>query len=124
MDNKKVNTSLGALINGCLVVSVDDEVNDLKLDQFCHGLLSKLEKAEIKRVILDFNRLTTLDSYTFNKLSNLSKTIKLMGAVVVWSKLSPGVVSTLIDFNVDTNEIYFSSTVEQGMKSIDSNDIY
>lgn len=120
MENIKMRNVLGSQINNCLVISVEDEVKDESLDQFCNNILDKLERKSMAGSILDFSRVSMLDTYAFNKLNNLTRTMQLMGTSVVWSQLSPGVASCLIDFGMDTSNINFSSTIEEGIRYIES----
>lgn len=121
MDEKlrKIN-NVGTYINQCLIVTVEDELSDDAFETFCNSILSNLEHKGLGATVLDFSKVTMLDPFAFKRLSNLTKAMQLMGTAVVWSQLSPGVVSCMMDFSMDTNGINFSSTVEAGLKMIES----
>ncbi len=119
-ENNAKRKTVGSLIDNCLVVSIEGEVLDGELNGFCADLLDKLEITSIMGAVLDFSKVSMLDSYTFNKVDDLTKTMKLMGTAVVWSALSPGVVACLLEFDLDTRGLEFSSTIEEGIKQIKS----
>ena len=75
-------------------------------------------KSFIKGAILDFSMVSVLDSYTFMALEKASKAVSLMGVMVVWVGLRPGVVSALMDLNVDVTHIKAAMNLEQGLKVI------
>ena len=120
IDKTKKISDVGAHVNNCLVITVEDEIDDEAFDHFCTNILRKLEKKELGAAILDFTKVTMLDGFRFLKLSHLTKAMQLMGIKVVWSQLSPGVVSCIMDFGMDATGIQFSSTVESGLSQLNS----
>ena len=115
IDKTEKLNNVGSSVNNCLVVTVEDEVDDEAFEHFCNSILKKLEQNELSSSVLDFSKVSMLDRFRFLKLSDLAKAMELMGIIVIWSQLSPGVVSCIMDLEMDVTGIKFSSTVESSL---------
>ena len=115
--NNNLNTS-STVVNNCLIVTLPNDIGDDDIKTGARSVLMKVEKSSIKGVILDLSMMSSVDTYLFKILEEVSKTISLMGAVVVWVGLRPGVVSALIDLNIDISKIKAAMDLEQGISMI------
>lgn len=115
--NNNLNAS-STVVNNCLIVTLPNDIGDDDIKTGVSGILMKVEKSSIKGVILDLSMMSSIDTYLFKILEKVSRTISLMGAVVVWVGLRPGVVSVLIDLNIDTSKIKAAMDLEQGISMI------
>lgn len=120
--NNKFNTS-ATVVNDCLIVTFPNNIEDDDIKAGVSGILTKVEKSFIKGVILDLSMMSSMDTYLFKILEKASKTISLMGAIVVWVGLRPGVVSALIDLNIDVSKIKSAMDLEQGINMILNNNL-
>ena len=115
--NNNLNTS-STVVNNCLIVTLPNDIGDDDIKIGASSVLMKVEKSSIRGVILDLSMMSSMDTYLFKILEKVSKTISLMGAVVVWVGLRPGVVSALIDLNIDISKIKAAMDLEQGISII------
>ena len=115
--NNNLNTS-ATVVNNCLIVTLPNDIGDDDIKTGASSVLMKVEKSSIKGVILDLSMMSSIDTYLFKILEKVSKTISLMGVVVVWVGLRPGVVSALIDLNIDISKIKAAMDLEQGISMI------
>jgi anti-anti-sigma regulatory factor len=115
--NNSLNTS-AKVVNECLIVTLPNYIADDDIQIGINRILIRVCKSSIKGVILDLSMISALDSYGFNILERAAKTISLMGVAVVWVGLSPGIVSSLLDLNLDLSHIKAAVDLEQGISII------
>jgi anti-anti-sigma regulatory factor len=106
------------VVNGCLIVTLPNYIADDDIQIGINRILIRIDKSSIKGVILDLSMISALDSYGFKTLERAAKTISLMGVTVVWVGLSPGIVSSLLDLNVDVSHIKAAIDLEHGISII------
>lgn len=115
--NNNLNTS-ATVVNDCLIVTLPNDITDNNIKTGVGSILMKVEKSYIKGVIFDLSMMSSMDTYLFKVLEKASKTVSLMGAATVWVGLRPGVVSALIDLNIDARKIKTAMDLEQGINMI------
>lgn len=115
--NSKLNTSV-TVVEGCLIVTLPNDMTDKEIEIGSREILMRANSYAIKGVILDLCLVSVLDSYTFEMLEKATKAVSLMGVMVVWIGLRPGVVSALLDLNVDVSHIKAAMNLEQGLNMI------
>ncbi len=106
------------VVEGCLIVTLPSEITDKEIELGISRIITKANNVSIVSAILDLSMLKGMDSYTFKFLQKASKAISLMGVNVVWIGLKPGVVSALLDLNVDVSGIKAAINLEQGFKLV------
>ena len=115
--NNSLNTSV-TVVDKCLIVTLPNDITDDDIKISSSSILARASRSYIKGTILDFSMVYVLDSYSFKALQKVSRAILLMGVMVVWIGLGPGVVSSLMDLNVDVSHIKTAVDLEQGLKMI------
>lgn len=118
--NDNLNTST-TIVNECLIITLPNDIIDEEVEMGFNSILMLVEKYSVKGVILNLSMISSLDTYFFNLLERMAKTIALMGPKVVWVGLRPGVVSALIDLNIDIRKIKAACDLEQGISMILNN---
>lgn len=106
------------IVQNCLIITLPNEMTDEEMEIGSNRLIMKANNAAILGTIFDLSNVSVLDSYEFTTLEKTSKAISLMGIIVVWIGLRPGVVSSLLDLNVNINSIRAALNLEQGLKMI------
>ena len=115
---KSDNFFQGNIINNCYIVSVYDSIEDEKLEKLCENTIITAHGKNLKGVIFSFINVNVIDSYTINLFIDATKVISLLGKYVVWTGLKPGVISSILDFNINTDDIQISSNIEHGIEII------
>jgi hypothetical protein len=87
-----LNTSV-TIVQGCIIITLPNEMTDESIEIGMSRLIKKANAASIVGAIL-------------------------MGVIVVWIGFRPGVVSALLDLNVDVSSIKVALNLEQGLKMI------
>jgi rsbT antagonist protein RsbS len=89
------------VVRGCVVVSIQIDLDPEVLRQFRNDLLECVEKSRANAVILDVSGIDILDMDDYHGLRSTMEMAEIMGARSILSGLKPGVVSALIDLGAD-----------------------
>ena len=111
------------VVQGCIIISLPNEMTDSEIEIGRDRLVNRANTSSIVGVILDLSKVSSLDSYIFTTLEKTAKAISLMGVMVVWIGFRPGVISSLLDLNVDVSNIKVALNLEQGLKIISNRGI-
>jgi rsbT antagonist protein RsbS len=105
-------------IRGCLVVTLQGELYDDTLMKIRTAILQKIQAAKVRGMILDLSTVRALDSHAFKFLADTARMTSLLGVANVFVGLQPGVVSSLIDLEVEIDGIRAALTMEDGFEQI------
>ena len=113
---RKFKTSISRF-KDCLVITVEDEMDDLDLQAFSEYASEVTVGKVLKGCVLDFSQVSIVDDYAFTIYLKITRTMKLLGLNVVWSGLKPEVVVALMDSEISVNEtgISYALTMERGI---------
>jgi rsbT antagonist protein RsbS len=90
---------------GCIVASVQVDLRPDVLADFQSDVLGLVRDSGARAVIVDLSGVETIDPEEFEALRRTSDMVRLMGAQPVLSGLSAGVVSSLVDFDVNLTNV-------------------
>ena len=100
------------VVQSCLVVTLQGEIPDEKFIRIRNDILNRIYSMAIRGMILDLSTVRVLDRYSFNALADTSKMALLLGVQTIFAGLQPGVVSALVDLEVDVSGIRTALTLE------------
>jgi rsbT antagonist protein RsbS len=86
---------------GVVVASIQTDLDEGVLERFREDLLGRVHATNSRAVFLDVSGLETLDSAEFAALRRIGDMVTIMGTQSVLVGLRPGVVSALIELEVD-----------------------
>lgn len=115
--DNNLDTSV-TVVDGCLIVTLPNDITDSDMEIGGKMILMRANRSSIKGVILDFSMISIVDSYTFSVFEKISKSLLFMGVTVIWIGLKPGVVSALVDLNVDVSKITAAVNLEEALNII------
>ena len=104
---------------GCVVASIQIDLNPEVLRQFRIDLLECVQKSHANGVILDVSGIDILDLEDFNGLRSAMAMAEIMGARPILSGLKPGVVSALIDLGVDPEGVEAVLNLDDAFRRLD-----
>jgi len=104
----------------CIVASVQLDLRPHVLASFRTDLLDLLGKSGAQAVVIDLAGLQTIDQEEFDALRQTSDMARLMGARSVLSGLNPGVVSSLVDLDVDLTDVEATRTLDAAFELIEA----
>jgi rsbT antagonist protein RsbS len=108
------------LMRGCLVANIQLDLNRMVLERFRKDLLERLDVSRSRQVILDCSGVELLDAEDFEALRRTIAMAALMGARAVVAGLQPGVVSALIDLDVDLDGLHTAQCVDDAFRLLET----
>ncbi len=106
------------IVDDCLIVKLPVEVNEDSIISVSEEIMNTVTKSRFLGVIFDFGSVTIIDSFEFNKLRELILMIRMFGIMSVLAGLQPGVVSALVDMDVETNDLKAFLNLETALNYI------
>jgi len=88
-------------IHGVLVSTIQTPLSPSVLTRFKCDILKRLEQEKISYIFFDFSGLTVMDIYEFKEIENIIQMAKMMGSCSVIVGLHPGVVASLVLYDID-----------------------
>jgi len=117
MDNKSAIDRIPLqLIQGCLVASIQIDLTDQVLSLFRQELLERIASAHVHGVVLDVSGVEIMDSADFEMLKTTMNMASVMGATPIIVGLKPGVVSALVDMDVDTRGVRAALNLDDALQ--------
>ena len=104
----------------CIVASVQLDLRPDVLASLRTDLLDLLGKSGAQAVVIDLSGLQTIDREEFEALRRTSDMARLMGARSVLSGLTPGVVSSLVDLDVNLIDVEATRTLDAAFALIEA----
>ena len=104
----------------CIVASVQLDLRPDVLASLRTDLLDLLGKSGAEAVVIDLSGLQTIDREEFEALRHTSDMARLMGARSVLSGLNPGVVSSLVDLDVNLTDVEATRTLDAAFELIEA----
>jgi rsbT antagonist protein RsbS len=108
------------LMRGCLVANIQVDLNRTVLERFRKDLLERLDVSRSRRVILDCSGVELVDAEDFEALRRTIAMAALMGARTVVAGLQPGVVSALIDLDVDLDGLHTAQSIDDAFRLLET----
>lgn len=107
--NSAIQTSSSSIpfqvTHSCLVASLQGIVDDAELIEFQKRILQAVKSTAILGVVLDMSQLDMIDDITFERLSKIADSLRMLGTSVAYSGFQPPVVAALVHFEADTSPI-------------------
>ena len=100
------------LVDGCLVTTIQFDLNRQVLKVLQEEVLQKLQETRARGLILDCSALALMDSQDFAGLKRLTAMASLLGAQSVFVGLGPGIVSSLVELDVEVDDVQATLTLE------------
>ncbi len=108
------------LIQGCLVASIQVDLTDQVLDRFRQELLARIGSTHVHGVVLDVSGVDVMDSVDFDMLKTTMTMASVMGASAVIVGLQPGIVSALMDMDVDTRGVRAALNLDDALQILNA----
>lgn len=106
----------GSLIGNTFVVQISDSLSDENLSKLCENTIIKAHSKNVKGVLYSFTNVDLIDTITIQKFIDSSKTITLLGVQVVWTGLKPGLISSILDFDIHLDSITTCLNLNEGLE--------
>lgn len=106
------------LVRGCVVASIQIDLDRAVLEQFRGELLAMLHASGAQGVVLDLSGLQIMDLEDFEALRRTISMAAVMGAETVVAGLQPGVVSSLVELDADTGSLHAALDMDDAFRVI------
>ena len=100
---------------GCLVVPIQEELSKEAAQRIQRKILEQVHAKSIKGVIIDLSGVKIIDGILWDVFSKTAKMVKMLGSPSVITGLSPGVVASIIDLNLDFSDLTTAMNLEEGL---------
>ncbi len=107
---------------GCVVASIQRDLRGAVLQQFRTDLLERLRDSGAAGVIIDLSGVRIMDADDFDGIRRTLDMAALMGARAVLVGLRPGVVSALVQLDVDTGDFDTLLDLDDGFALFENTD--
>jgi rsbT antagonist protein RsbS len=102
LDNFISNSAMNT-VERCLILTLPQDIDEDVIKNIKKDLLNRIMVSKLIGVIMDFGTIKIMDSYEFNEFLEIIKMVRLLGLETVCVGFQPGVVSALVDMNVNTD---------------------
>ena len=107
---------------GCLVVPIQEELSIEAAKNIQHKLLEQIYSKSIKGVIIDLSGVDIIDSILWEVFSKTTQMIQVIGFPTLITGLSPGVVASIIELNLEIKTVRTAMNLEAALEILtDSN---
>ena len=101
---------------GCLHVLLVRNLDEEILRGFQDDLLERVKRSQVGGVIVDLSGVQIMDGHDFKALQRTISMAELLGAKTVISGMQPGVVASLVDLQVDLDDIVAAFNLDDAFR--------
>jgi len=109
------------IVNKCLVVPIQVELFDETIIQLQSDILEKIQKEDLRGVIIDLSAVNVVDSFLANKFREIGYQTFLMGVNTVLTSLKPEVAASIADMEYDLGNVLMARDQDHAFQIIDQN---
>ena len=102
-------------VGDTLIATVQEELYDHDALRLQDDLGQRLERGDIRGVLLDVSTVATVDSFLARLIGNIAGLSRLLGAETVVVGLQPAVAVTLVEFGLTLPGVHTALNAEKGM---------
>ncbi len=116
MDVRAIQRIPLQLSQNSIVASIQVDLSDELLRLFREDLLNLLQSSEADGIILDFSGVEIIDAEDWAAIRGTMTMANLMGTRSIVAGLRPGVVSALVELEVDVEDIDAALNLDEALK--------
>lgn len=103
------------VVDGCLVVPIGGNMDYEAIGRLGRDICTRISATPAKGVIINVTAIKVMDSYVFSIFRNTARTIHILGVRTVFVGFQPGVVSSLVDLDMEFYDILTAVTTEDAL---------
>lgn len=108
-------------MKGCLLVSIQHELDDVEALQLQNDILNKLKVSGAGGLILDLSGVEVVDSFIARVFDDIARAAFALGAISFIAGFQPSVAMTLVDMGIELNHIKTVLTLDDALKILAGN---
>lgn len=105
-------------VGDCLIASIHSYSDENSITATGKAILNRLGRNKAKGVIIDLSDVTILSTNEFFILKNMARAIAMMGTIPVFSGFQPGVAASLVDFDINFDDIITTRNTDDALEII------
>jgi rsbT antagonist protein RsbS len=102
-------------VGDTLIATVQEELYDHDALRLQDDLGQRLERGDVRGVLLDVSTVATVDSFLARLIGNIAGLSRLLGAETVVVGLQPAVAVTLVEFGLTLPGVHTALNAEKGI---------
>ena len=102
-------------VGDTLIATVQEELYDHDALRLQDDLGQRLERGDVRGVLLDVSTVATVDSFLARLIGNIAGLSRLLGAETLVVGLQPAVAVTLVEFGLTLPGVHTALNAEKGM---------
>lgn len=104
--------------HGCVIASVQVDLTSDVIGSLQDDVLDLIRDSGSAGLVIDISGVDALDPEEFVALRRVAQMVRLLGARPVMSGFRPGVVSALMDLDVDVSDVEAARTTDDAIEMI------
>jgi anti-anti-sigma regulatory factor len=105
-------------LQGVLVAALPSALTPALLLHLRHGLLEAASGAQLRAVLVDVSAVEVMDALDYLSLCETASMCRVMGRTAIVCGLTPGVVSSLVDLDVDAHAVHTARDVSSALRQL------
>jgi rsbT antagonist protein RsbS len=105
---------------GCLVVPIPVELYDESMRQIQKAVLDRITETGIKGVIIELSGVDIIDSFLCRAIFDTARMTSMLGAATVLTGIKPEVAASLIEFDLEFEDLQTAITIEESFHRLES----
>jgi len=118
MEIEEREAPISEIYEGVIMLSIVGTLDSNRILKIIDKVLNRLEKSEIKNVIVDIGAIYDMNSEVARQLLKLNNAIHFMGADAYLTGITPAIAKSLTHLDISLGDIKTFSTTKQAMEYI------
>jgi len=102
-------------VENALLATIQCALSDAALRQFQAELLTRISASKAKYLLCDLSGVDILDIDEYLNIVKTFNMASLMGAETIMVGLNPGIVATLVDYDIDVTEFQYALNIDDAL---------
>jgi rsbT co-antagonist protein RsbR len=115
---QELSTPLLPLTSGVLAMPLIGTIDAVRVEQILSTLLEGVVTYQAHTVLLDITGVQVVDTQIAQALMRTAQAVRLLGARIILTGISPSIAQTLVHLGVDLSEIMTRSTLQEGIAQV------
>jgi len=107
-----------SFVQGCLLATVQADLYDDLLGRIRNEVLALVHRRPLRGVLFDMSSLRAIDSYVFSHFVETARMTSLLGVDAMFFGFSPGVVSALMDLDLDVSDMLAFRNMDDALRHV------
>ncbi|WP_231511728.1 PAS domain-containing protein [Chondromyces apiculatus] len=112
---RELSTPLMPIAEGVLAMPLVGAIDSARANEILETLLEGVVREQARTAILDITGVRVVDTQIANALVTIARAVKLLGAEVLLTGMSPAVAQTLVTLDLDLKDLTTLGTLQSGI---------